>query len=161
MTATFQFIALRPALADDEGFLFELFKIDRGDELTALDWAPDRVVEFLSQQYAAQRRFLQADYPQANQLIILRDSDRIGMIVVERSEQEIRMVDFVLLPDFRNAGIGTHLIKELLAEAAGVGGVFRVQIMRTNPAVELFERLGLVRTGETGSHYQMEWRAEV
>ena len=158
MTATLQSIALRPAVLADEEFLFELFTINRSDELKSLDWGPERIEEFLTQQYAAQRRFLQADYPQANQLMILRGSDRLGAIVVERSEQEIRLVDLVLLPEYRNAGVGTLLIKELLAETAGVGVIFRVQIMRTNPAVALFERLGLVKTGETGSHYQMEWR---
>ncbi len=160
MTATPQSIALRPVLPDDESFLFEVFTSDRLADLAALNWPHDRIVDFLSQQYAAQQRFFQTDYPHANQLIILRAADRVGMMVVAREVREIRLVDIALLPPYRNAGMGTYLIQELLAEAAGLGGSFLVQIMRTSPAVRLFERLGLVKIGETGSHYQMEWRAE-
>jgi ribosomal protein S18 acetylase RimI-like enzyme len=150
-------ISLRPLVPEDEAFLFDLFSSDRGDDLAKLEWPADRVVDFLSQQYSAQQRFFRADYPHADQFIVLRAAEPIGTIVVARDEREIRVVDIALMPPYRNAGIGTYLIKELLAEAGRLGRVFRVQVMRSNPAVGLFERLGLVRTGETGSHYQMEW----
>lgn len=159
MTGNPESISLRPLAPEDEAFLFDLFSSDRGDDLAKLDWAPDRVADFLSQQYAAQQRFFRADYPHANQLIILQAAERIGTIVVARDEREIRIVDIALLPPYRNAGMGTYLIRELRGEAEQLGRVFRVLVMRSNPAVALFERLGLVKTGETGSHYQMEWRA--
>jgi ribosomal protein S18 acetylase RimI-like enzyme len=161
LSTTLQSLSLRPALDDDEAFLFELFTSDRGDDLAKLDWAPDRIADFLSQQYASQQRFFRADYPHANQLIVLQATERVGTIVVARDEREIRIVDIALLPPSRNAGIGAYVIRELLGEAQKSGRVFRVQVMRANPAVALFERLGLVRTGETGSHYQMEWSAEI
>jgi len=154
-----QSIALRPPLPDDEAFLFEVYSASRRDDLAGLNWPSEQVHDFLNKQYAAQQRFFRADYPQAHELIVLRSDERIGRLMVERSDREIRLVDLALLPSHRNAGIGTHLIKELISEAKEAGKAFRVQVMRVSQAVNLFERLGFVKVSETGSHYQMEWRA--
>lgn len=150
----------RETLPDDEAFLFEVYQSSRGDDLTALGWDAERVRNFLETQYAAQQRFLQAGYPQGEDRIIMLDTQPIGRILVERNEQEIRVVDVALLPQYRNSGIGTYLVRELLAEAARLGKPFRAQVIRSSAAVGLFERLGIVKIGETGSHYQMEWRAD-
>jgi len=160
LSIDFQSIALRPALSDDDPFLFEVYASSRGDDLTAMGWEAEPIRTFLETQYAAQQVFLKNDYPETNDNIIMLGSERIGRIVVLRSQQEIRLVDIALLPQYRNAGIGTHLVRKLLAEAAQLRIPFRLQLIRSNPAVGLFEQLGLVRTGETGSHYQMEWRPD-
>jgi len=152
-------IELRPATPDDGAFLFSVYRSSRLDDLTNLNWTSEQIEDFLAKQYAAQERFFKTDYPHAEELVVLRAGDRVGQMMIERGEREIRMVDLALLPEHRNAGIGTHLVNELLAEAKESGRAFRVQVMRSNPAVALFERLGLVRTSETGSHYQLEWRS--
>jgi hypothetical protein len=33
-----------------------------------------------------------------------------------------------------------------------------LQVIRFSRAINLFERLGFVRTSETGTHFQMEWK---
>lgn len=150
----------RETVADDEAFLFEVYLSSRGDDLTEMGWDAERVRSFLETQYAAQQRFLKANYPQGEDRIITLDTQPIGRIVVERNDQEIRVVDVALLPQYRNSGIGTYLIRELLTEAARLGKPFRTQVIRSSAAIGLFERLGIVKIGETGSHYQMEWRAD-
>jgi len=151
-------IELRPATPDDTAFLFSVYRSSRLDDLANLNWTSEQIEDFLAKQYEAQERFFKTDYPHAEELVVLRAGERVGQMLIERGEREIQMVDLALLPDHRNAGIGTYLIGRLLADAEKSGSVFRVQVMRSNPAVALFERLGLVRTGETGSHYQLEWR---
>ncbi len=160
MLHNLQSIALRSLEADDDAFLFEVYQSSRGEDLTSMGWDAERVRNFLETQYAAQQRFLKANYPQREDRIIMLDTQPIGRLVVERTDQEIRVVDVALLPQYRNSGIGTHLIRELLAEAARLGKPFRTQIIRSSTAIGLFERLGIVKIGETGSHYQMEWRAD-
>ena len=150
----------RETLPDDEGFLFEIYLSSRGDDLTAMGWDAERSRNFLETQYAAQQRFLKANYPQGEDRVIILDTQPIGRIVVERNDQEIRVADVALLPQYRNSGIGTYLIRELLTEAARLGRPFRTQVTRSSAALSLFERLGVVKIGETGSHYQMEWRAD-
>lgn len=160
MAINLQSITLRPALPDDAPFLFEVYASSRGDDLIAIGWEAEPIRTFLETQYAAQQVFLKNDYPQTDDSIIMLESERIGRIVVLRSEREIRLVDIALLPQYRNTGIGTHLVRGLMGEARQLQLPFRLQLIRSNPAVALFEELGLVRTGETGSHYQMEWQAD-
>ena len=108
-------------------------------------------------QYEAQQHFYESEYKRADDEIILWEGEPAGRLVVERREHEIRCVDVALLPEHRNSGIGTFLIQELQNEARREKKPLRLQVIRFNRAVNLFERLGFVRTSETGTHFQMEW----
>lgn len=151
-------ISLRPVTDDDEGFLLKLYQSSRGDDLRGLGWDEDRISEFLSLQHEAQLLFYQTDYRQAADEIVLIEGQSAGRLIVERREHEIRCVDIALLPGHRGAGVGTFLIQRLQEEARQANKPLRLQIIRFNRAVTLLERLGFVRTSETGTHFQMEWR---
>lgn len=150
-------ISLRPATAADETFLLEVYKSSRGDDLRELGWEGDRVSEFLDMQYEAQKRFFENEYQRAADQIVLWDGEPAGRLIVERRDHEIRCIDLTLLPQRRNSGIGASLIRKLQDEATRAGKPLRLQIIRFSRAVNLFERLGFVRTSETGTHFQMEW----
>ncbi len=116
-----------------------------------MGWSEERISEFLEMQYEAQQRFYENDYQNAADEIVLLDAKPAGLLSIERRNDEIRCVDMALLPENRGAGIGTVLIRRLQDEA------LRLQVIRFNRAVTLLERLGFVRTSETGTHFQMEW----
>ncbi len=156
---TLNAIRLRPATFDDEDFLLEVYKSSRGDDLRELGWSEDRIREFLRMQYEAQQRFFDSEYSQANNQIILLEDRPVGRMFVDRREHEIRCLDVALLPEYRNAGMGTFLLRQLQDEARRASKPLRLQIIRFNRAVNLFERLGFMRTSETGMHFQMEWLA--
>ena len=151
-------ISVRPVTADDEAILLEIYKSSRGDDLRGLGWAEDRISEFLGMQYEAQQNFYESEYERASDEIILWEGEPAGRLIVERREHEIRCVDIALLPEHRNRGIGTFLIQKLQDEARREKKPLRLQVIRFNRAVSLFERSGFVRTSETGTHFQMEWR---
>jgi ribosomal protein S18 acetylase RimI-like enzyme len=150
-------ITLRPATEDDQEFLLELYKSSRGDDLRGLGWSEDRVGEFLEMQYEAHRKFLDNDHPEVDDQIILSDGASVGHLAVERRPDEIRLVDLSLVSASRNQGTGTLLIQELKTQSAAAQRPLRLQLIRFNRAVGLFERLGFRRTSETGTHFQMEW----
>ena len=151
-------IAFRPVTNADEEFLLELYKSSRGDDLRGLGWDEDRISEFLTLQHEAQRHFYQTDNQDAVDEVILIDDQPAGRLIVERREREIRCIDLSLLPAYRNAGLGTLLVGKLQAEARQSKIPLRLQVIRFNRAVNLFERLGFVRSSETGTHFQMEWQ---
>src|SRR5260221_7848058 len=150
-------INARPVNSGDKEILLDIYKSSRGDDLRGLGWAEDRISEFLGMQYEAQQHFYEREYKRAVDEIILWEGKPAGRLVVERREHEIRCIDVALLPDHRNKGIGTFLIRRLQNEARRENKPLRLQVIRFNRAVNLFERSGFVRTSETGTHFQMQW----
>ena len=159
MAASLNSIRLRAATPTDEAFLLKLYESSRGDDLRGLGWEEERISEFLKMQYEAQQRFFESEYKRADNQIVLREDNLLGRLLVDRREHEIRCIDLALLPEYRNAGIGTFLLRQLQEEANRVRKPLRLQIIRFNRAVNLLERLGFARTSETGTHFQMEWMA--
>lgn len=149
---------LRPVTAEDATFLRQVYTSSRGDDLRELGWDEARIDEFLQMQYEAQRAFDGNDYAQAADEVILYSGERAGRLLIDSRESEIRCVDLALLPEFRNRGLGTLLVRKLQQQAAAANKPLRLQVIRYSRALSLFERLGFVRTSETGSHYQMEWK---
>jgi GNAT superfamily N-acetyltransferase len=159
MAVSLNSIRLRAATPADEAFLLKLYESSRGDDLRGLGWEEERISEFLKMQYEAQQRFFESEYKRANNQIVLREDNLLGRLLVDRREHEIRCIDMALLPEYRNAGIGTFLLRQLQEEANRGRKPLRLQVIRFNRAVSLLERLGFARTSETGTHFQMEWMA--
>src|SRR5947209_6101543 len=96
-------ITLRPVSATDEGFLIELYKSSRGDDLRGLGWDEDRISEFLEMQYEAQRN-LEDDREHRSDQLALVNGKPIGRLSTAARAGEIRCLDLALLPDYRNQG---------------------------------------------------------
>jgi ribosomal protein S18 acetylase RimI-like enzyme len=102
-------------------------------------------------------RFRQGFRPSACQIVNVDGRD-VGLLQVERCETELHLGTILVAPEYQRQGIGTALIRDLLAEARRAGVPVVLQVLRVNPARQLYERLGFTVTGETATHYQM--RAE-
>ena len=153
-------ITTRATQPDDQSFLTELYKSSRGDDLRGLGWDEARISEFLEMQYEAQQNFHARDFEIPNDQLILLGDKPIGRLLIESRPHEIRFVDLALLPEFRERGLGTSLIQKLQEKARSERKPLRLQVIRFSRALNLFERLGFVRTSETGTHFQMEWVSE-
>jgi ribosomal protein S18 acetylase RimI-like enzyme len=151
-------VTLRPVVASDEDFLFEVYAGTRRDEVAAWGWDAAQQNMFLKMQFNVQRRVYEAQYPQDGHHLILLDDEPVGRLWVVRSDEEIHLVDIALLPAHRGQGIGGSLVQELLDEAARAGQPCRLQVLKSNPAARLYARLGFVQTGENGLYCHMEWR---
>jgi GNAT superfamily N-acetyltransferase len=153
-------ITLRPVRPDDAEFLREVYASTRREELAATGWDSAQQEDFINMQFEAEHQLYPQQYPRATHEIILLDGQPIGRLMVERVEEAIRGVDIALLPEYRSAGYGGLLIRKLLDEATQTGKPFRIQVVKWNRAVRLYQRLGFVQTGESPTHLQMEWRAD-
>ncbi|WP_374706730.1 GNAT family N-acetyltransferase [Paenibacillus sp. J2TS4] len=76
---------------------------------------------------------------------------------LHESPQEIRLIDLSLLPEYRNVGIGTAFLKNLQETASAYGKPIRLHVIRSNPAVSLYKRLGFHMLGSNGLYAAMEW----
>jgi ribosomal protein S18 acetylase RimI-like enzyme len=152
-------ITLRPAVPEDNAFLFRVYASTRAGEMAATGWLEIEQQTFLRMQFKLQQGSYEVQFPEAEHNIILRDGEAIGRIVVDRTlPDEIRGVDVAILPDARNSGVGTYLINNLLDEAQAADKPFRIQVEKHNlAAFRLYERLGFARVGESATHISMEW----
>lgn len=149
-------LSVRPAGADDQTFLFELYCSVRADE--GFDNAMDnpQLSALLKLQFDARERAYQFRYPDGDHQIILFDERAVGRIFVHRGEQEIRLTDIALLPEYRGKGIGAKLITELLDEADRLNKPVTLHVEWNNPAIHLYNRLGFEKKSDDGAYWFME-----
>lgn len=150
-------IRLRPIEDADLPFLRAVYASTREEELRATGWPDAEKAAFLRMQFDAQHRHYQVHYPDARFDVVLRGDEPLGRLYVDRRDTDIRIVDIALLPAHRGHGHGTHLLREILEEAAETGRTVSIHVERLNPALRLYERLGFTPIGDTGVHYLMAW----
>ncbi|MEW4425931.1 GNAT family N-acetyltransferase [Paenibacillus pabuli] len=143
----------------NEDFLFELYVSTRKSELETWGWDELMQKQFLQMQWTAQQRSYALQYPKAEHSLIVFQNLQAGRIIVNRSVEEIVLIDISLLADYHNKGIGTALLRDLQAEAADARLPLRLSVLSTNPARRLYERLGFVTTADNGLYNSLEWRA--
>jgi ribosomal protein S18 acetylase RimI-like enzyme len=148
-------------MEEDEAFLLEVYAGTRADETAQTGWDDAQRQAFIKMQFGAQQQHYRSHYPQGEHSIILLNEKPIGRLYVARSSGEIRILDVALLPDQRNKGIGTRIIKDLMAEAAKTGRPVRIYVENFNRALRLFERMGFLQIEQRGFHYLMQWQQPI
>ena len=147
-------VTLRPATPADRDFLLRVYAESRAQELAALEWTAEEKHTFCMGQFETQDAHYRQHYPGCEYLVIERDGALIGRLYRDLRSDEIRVVDIALLTAARGQGIGGHLMRDILDEAAAAGIMVRIHVERTNPARRLYDRLGF-RTMEEGEVYDL------
>ncbi len=151
-------VTFRPIRPDDEAFLLAVYASTRADEMARVPWSEAQREAFLKMQFAAQQHHYRERYPDAAFQIILSQDRPVGRLYVARLEKEIRIIDITLLPEHRNNGIGTPILRDLMAEAAQAEKPLHIYVESFNPSLRLFERLGFTKIDDDGINFFMEWR---
>ena len=150
-------ISLRLARQADQEFLFKLYASTRLAEVEAFGWNPRQQDAFLRMQFNAQRRWYETAYPAAVEQIVELNQEPAGRLLVAKSGGAVAtLVDISLLPEHRGAGIGGHLLRGLLDRCNQEQTNLRLQVLKTNPAARLYERLGFLKVGEDELYLHME-----
>ena len=151
-------VQLRQVLESDNEFLLTVYGSTREEELNQVEWAEGQKEMFLRWQMDLQRREYEARFPDAAYDIILVDDQPAGRIWVGADDEQIRLLDIALLPQFQNRGVGTELVRRLIKESAKQGKVLRHMVfVLNNNAERFYERLGFKRIEDFGAYKHMEW----
>jgi ribosomal protein S18 acetylase RimI-like enzyme len=148
--------SLRPSGPDDRDFLLRVYASTREEELRLVDWSDEQKDAFVRMQFEAQDAYYREHYEPATFDVIEANGEPAGRLYVARWEDEIRIVDLALLPEYRSRGIGTALLNDLLEEGARTGKRVSIHVEMNNPARRLYERLGFVESGEHGVYRLLE-----
>jgi ribosomal protein S18 acetylase RimI-like enzyme len=97
-----------------------------------------------------------ADSISPNSQIIQIGNLAVGVLMVERFPTHIQLVQIYLLPEYQRLGIGTVLLKNLMAEAQQSQIPVRLKVMIINPAKLFYEKIGFIVTAETPEFFSME-----
>lgn len=113
---------------------------------------------FLNMQFNAQQQYYAAQFPDAHWEILELDNVAIGYLCTDHRPNKIHLIDISILPQFRGQGIGSFLLKGMLAEAASLDKCVFIHVEQSNPAMRLYQRLGFKLEQDDGIYLQMEWR---
>lgn len=151
---------LRSVTKEDEPFLVALYGSTREAELSQVEWQEGQRDIFVRWQFDMQRREYDARFPDARYQLIVIDGEPAGRIWVGEDEEEIRLLDIALLPQFQKRGAGTVLLRDLMKEADAAGKRLRHMVFVLNDnAHRFYERLGFVVIEDVGAYKHMEYRA--
>ena len=150
-------VHLRPVGDCDWPFLYRVYASTRAEELARTDWTPADKQTFLRMQFEAQRRYYSEHFADAAFQIVEIDGQPAGRLYLDRRADELRIIDIALLPEFRGAGVGGQLMRDILDEGLRANLQVRIHVEHENPAMRLYERIGFQRIEQQGVYYLMEW----
>lgn len=149
-------ITYHPAREGDTGFIFEVFRSNYEHMLPYLPLEEDQLEAFLYQQFQAQSADYRTRFPGASHWLIRANRQLVGRIYIDRREAEIRILDITIHPRFRNQGIGTYVLIELIQESIERQKPIRIMIEHHNRSIQLFERLGFSIVENDGMFFVLE-----
>ena len=152
-------IALRTATDADMDFLREVFSSTRIHEFMSAGLPAEQIESLLAGQFLTQHDYYRRHYLHGRFDIIMQGERNVGRLYHDWSGDVVRVIDIALLPAYRGAGIGTRLMRAIVAEAASKRMPLQLYVEFTNPVRTLYRRLGFVPIGENGIYELMRREA--
>jgi RimJ/RimL family protein N-acetyltransferase len=152
-------LRLRPIRDEDLPFLAALYASTREQELSVVPWSEAGKAGFLLSQFQAQHSHYTRVYTAASFDLLLLDEEPIGRLYVDRRESDIHVIDIALVPAWCGQGIGSHLLQQLMEEAAAGDRTVSLNVEFNNPAQRLYARLGFELVSDQGIYHELVWRS--
>jgi ribosomal protein S18 acetylase RimI-like enzyme len=149
-------IDLRPETEGDLEFLAALYRDTRRHEVAGWGWPSDQQALFLNMQFEAQRRGYRQMYPDAMGRLVYVQGTRAGRMLVNEEHAVMHLIDIALLEEYRNRGLGTHLLTELQRECDLRKLALELRVLAVSPARRLYRRLGFEEVNLDEIYIQME-----
>ena len=143
---------------DNLEFLARVYASSRAEELAVLThWNQDQKDAFLRHQFEAQHRFYHKQFPACRFMLLQDDqNNKLGRLYVDDREDEVRIVDITLLPQFRGQGIGSTIMNSIIENANSRSKHVRIHVEKNNRAMSLYHRLGFTAIEDKGVYLLME-----
>ncbi len=139
-------VTLTPATDDDRGFSYQVKKAAEGDYIAAIyGW---------DEEY--QKRFHGRDWEERRPDIIRYDGRRIGTLYAREEEDGLHIRQLFIMPEWQGKGIGSCLLRRILAEADSRGLVTKLAFLEGNRVESLYRRFGFRLTSRRDNNCFME-----
>jgi ribosomal protein S18 acetylase RimI-like enzyme len=87
--------------------------------------------------------------------IVMRDGVDIGWLQTAAAGDALFLAQLFVDAAAQRQGIGTEVMRRVIAEAAHAGQAVTLGVVKTNPALRLYERLGFKVTHEDSRKFYM------
>ncbi len=152
-------LAVRPAFAQDEIFLYELYVAIRGPLFALAPISAAQREHLLRLQFQAQISSYTQQFPNSCYHVVLLDSKPVGRLWVAPGDRAFLLVDIAIHPSVQSKGLGTVLVQRLQQEAQQQKLPIQSTVDRFNPgSLKFHQRLGFQVVREDMLNYFMEWR---
>ena len=148
-------IQLRLMGPQDEAIFRKLYAEVRAPELSATDWTATAKQLFCDSQYALQDRHYRQHYADFEAWAICQHGTVIGRLYLATFDGVLILMDITIAAANRGAGIGTHLLEDIINQADMQKREMRLHVELDNPARRLYVRLGFIEIGEAGIYQEM------
>lgn len=101
-------------------------------------------------------QFFREAFDEPGMRLILVGDERAGCVGFRAGEGEFKIDSFYLARRYHNGGLGTAILKELLAEADAVGLPVKLGVLHGSPANRFYERHGFskVAADDVEAYYE-------
>ena len=140
-------MAFKPAKAEDRAFLLKLRKLTMTQHL-------ETAGVYLSDQEHLER----IDDGFADIRLLVWQQRPIGMIKYKDTAQLSHIKQLQILPQYQGQGIGKWVVEKVISEAEK--GVVILSVLKQNPALFLYQRLGFQYVGEDDLEFQLRYQAK-
>lgn len=143
----------------DLPFLESLYGTTRAAELAQVPWTQEQRDEFIAMQFNAQHTFYQEQFTEATYEIVSKDGFDIGRLYLDERDEETRIIDIALMPNYQKMGIGRFMLEQVMNKAKERGVPVTIHVEKNNPAMSLYKRLGFELVEDQGVYDLMKWAA--
>lgn len=137
-------ISLRAATEQDLDFLLDLRLETMGDHFIAAGINQ-------SEEYHRQRVLVRFECAH----IVSYQNQPIGLFKFTRDQLDWDIIQIQIKPAYQGRGIGSQLLKHVIAEAQKSGASLSLSVFKKNPARHLYERFGFLTVKETADAFEM------
>ena len=89
--------------------------------------------------------------------IVSLQTEPVGFLKVARDGKEWTLIQIALAPFVQGLGLGTFLINSLIDEAQAHSASLNLSVLKCNPALAMYRRLGFSIIGEENFAYNMRY----
>lgn len=150
---------LRPYLDSDESFSFKLFREFQGEYIQLPEKEGSLKEKVLWQQF----KLLQADVSGDRNLnnIILYENEPVGLLFLKYDNVYIEVVSIMILPLYRNRGIGTYFLNKVKEESEVNKKGLRLKVAWYNElAIKLYKTLGFEIVENYDAYIVMQFKSK-
>lgn len=95
-------------------------------------------------------------YKLAHARIVFADGVKTGLLKCVKSPEQTEIIQIQIDPAFQGKGIGRLLLETVIAEARQRNSKVILSVLKQNPALKLYQRVGFTQTHEDEESFYLE-----